>query len=417
METSYLQRLINDQCEEFLSKKTGTPREVAWHNLLNLGRIVAVTGIRRCGKSTLLRQIAEEADGGFVYLNFDDIRLSGFSESDYEVLITIFSKQHKDAIYLFDEIQLAPVWERFLRRMHDSGANIVVTGSNSSLLSNELGSHLTGRYLKQELFPFSFSESLTHHGLPRSASTTADTGLMLQKSLEYTESGGFPEYLTHQRRELLEQLFKDILIRGIIARYGIQEKQRIQDLALYLMSNPGAKISYGKLARRIGFKSPTSVKEYLGYMKDVYLLFQVRRFDWSLKRSMLAPRKVYPIDQGLSNAIAFTISPNRGHMLETAVFIQLLRNNQVWYYEGRGECDIIKKNIEKGYDCIQVCWHLSDENREREFAGLSEAMEFFQRDSGTIVTYDQEEIVTLDQDKTVTVIPFWRWVTSAGAHG
>ncbi len=416
METTYLQRLINDQRQEFLSKKTGTPREVAWNDLLNLGRIIAITGIRRCGKSTLLRQIAEDVNGGFVYLNFDDIRLSGFSESDYEVLITIFSKQRKEVIYLFDEIQLAPVWERFLRRMHDNGANIVVTGSNSSLLSNELGSHLTGRYLKQELFPFSFSESLTHFNLPQSVSTTAGKGLMLQKSFEYTESGGFPEYLTYQRRELLEQLFKDILIRDIIARHGIQEKQRIQDLALYLMSNPGAKISYGKLARRVGFKSHTSVKEFLGYMEDVYLLFQVRKFDWSLKRSMLAPRKVYPVDQGLSNAIAFKISPNRGHMLETAVFIQLLGNSQVWYFEGRGECDFVQKNNNGKYDCVQVCWHLSDDNREREFTGLCEAMEFFQRDSGIIITYDQEEIITLDQNRTVTVIPFWKWATSSGTH-
>lgn len=416
METSYLQRLINDQREEFLSRKLGTPREVAWHNLLNLGRIVAITGIRRCGKSTLLRQIAEEVNGGFIYLNFDDIRLSRFSEPDYEVLINIFSKQSKDTVYLFDEIQIAPAWERFLRRMHDNGANLIVTGSNSSLLSNELGSHLTGRYLKQELFPFSFGEALTHFGLPQSVSTTAGTGLMLQKSLEYTESGGFPEYLTYQRRELLEHLFKDILIRDIVARYGIQEKQRIQDLALYLMSNPGAKISYGKLARRIGFKSPTSVKEYLGYMEDVYLLFQVRRFDWSLKRSMLAPRKVYPVDQGLSNAIAFTISPNRGHMLETAVFIQLLGNSQVWYFEGRGECDYIRKNSNGRYDCIQVCWHLNEDNRAREFAGLDEAMEFFQRDTGTIVTYDQEDTISLNQSKTVRVIPFWKWATSAGTH-
>ena len=255
-----------------------------------------------------------------------------------------------------------------------------------------------------------------HFNLPQSVSTTAGTGLMLQKSFEYTESGGFPEYLIHQRRELLEQLFKDILIRDIIAMHGIQEKQRIQDLALYLMSNPGAKISYGKLARRIGFKSHTSVKEYLGYMEDVYLLFQVRRFDWSLKRSMLAPRKVYPVDQGLSNAIAFKISPNMGHMLETAVFIQLLGNSQVWYFEGRGECDFVQKNNNGKYDCVQVCWHPSDDNREREFAGLSEAMEFFQRDSGIIITYDQEEITTLDQDRTVTVIPFWKWATSAGTH-
>ncbi len=342
-------------------------------------------------------------------MNFDDIRLSRFSEADYEALFTIFTKESKDSVYLFDEIQLAPVWERFLRRMHDTGANLVVTGSNSSLLSNELGSHLTGRYLKHELFPFSFSEFLAHCELPQIASTTTDAGLMLRNSFAYIKSGGFPEYLTHYRRELLEQVFKDILFRDIIARYGIQEKQGIQDLALYLMSNPGAKISYGKLARVIGFRSPTSVKEYLGYMEDVYLLFQVRKFDWSLKRSILAPRKVYPVDQGLSNAVAFTISPNRGHMLETAVFIQLLRKGPVWYYVGKGECDFIWKDEDDKYECIQVCWHLNDENRKREYAGLEEATDFFNRDSGTIVTFDQEETITLNQC-CVKIIPFWKWI-------
>jgi predicted AAA+ superfamily ATPase len=416
MEFSYLNRLLNDQREEFLGKMPGIPREVPWGDLLSPGRILVITGIRRSGKSTLLRQIAESLNGNFVYMNFDDIRFSAFTEKDYDQLFSVFAGAGKDCIYLFDEIQAAPVWERFLRRMHDIGTQLVVTGSNSSLLTSELGSHLTGRYLKQELFPFSFREYLTYRRLKPTAQTTGDAGLLMNETRRFIEIGGFPEYIHYERRELLEQIFKDILFRDIIARFGIQEKKGIQELALYLVSNPGAKISYGKLASSIGFKSSTSVKEYLGHMEDAYLLFQLHKFDWSLKRSLLAPRKVYPVDQGLSNAVAFRISPNTGYMLETAVFIQLRRNMQVWYFSGRGECDFIVKDPEGGYRPVQVCWHLDRDNTDRELFGLEEAMEFFRQDTGTIVTSDQEETMTTSSGKTVEVVPFWRWAAGQPAR-
>jgi len=304
---------------------------------------------------------------------------------------------------------MAPAWERFLRRMHDMGSQIVVTGSNSSILSEELGSHLTGRYMKQELFPFSFREFLRfHNGNTIQSATTSEAGMLLQQSRHYLDSGGFPEYQQYHRRELLEHIFKDILFRDIIARHGIQEKVGIQDLAVYLMSNPGSKISYSKLARVMGIKSPTSVKEYLGYMEDVYLLFQVRKFDWSLKRSMLAPRKIYPVDNGLSSSVAFRTSPNLGHKLEIAVFIQMRKKGPVWYFTDKGECDFITK-AEEGYICTQVCWYLDGENREREFSGLDEAMQFFNQNTGTIVTLNQEETLSLSSGRTVQIIPFWKW--------
>lgn len=176
----------------------------------------------------------------------------------------------------------------------------------------------------------------------------------------------------------------------------------------FFLSNPGAKISYGKLATNLNFKSSTSVKNYLQYMEDVYLLFQLRRFDWSLKRSMLSPRKVYPVDNGLSSAVAFKASPDYGHKLETAVFIDLKRNGEVWYYSGRKECDFITKS-DTGYSCIQVCWHLDSNNRRRESGGLTEAMGFFNEQKGTIVTLDQEESVSTESPHQITVMPYWQW--------
>ncbi|MCK4505218.1 MAG: ATP-binding protein [Candidatus Aegiribacteria sp.] len=414
METLYLERLINDQRDELLSKDTGTPREVSWRNQLNLDRIVAVTGIRRCGKSTLLRQIAEYFGSDFNYINFDDLRLTSFSESDYDIFLTIFSKSKKSSIFLFDEIQLAPAWERYLRKLHDLGYNIVITGSNSSLLSNELGSHLTGRYIQQELFPFSFNEFLDFRSFKRVHESTDSVSRLMQLSKEYIFNGGFPEFLKHNRRELLEQTYRDIIYRDIIARYGIQERQAFRELAQYLMSNPGIKITYGKLAKQLGFRSSTSVKEYISHMEDVYLLFQIHKFDWSLKRSLLAPRKVYPVDNGLSHAVAFRLSPNRGHLLETAVFNQLRRFGSPWYYADRKECDFVIENRDTGYQCIQVCWHLEGDNQDRELGGLQEAMNYFDSGSGTIVTYDQERTVKLPEGRTARLVPFWRWAKRFG---
>ncbi len=416
METLYLERLINDQRDELLLKDTGTPREVSWKERLNLDRIVAITGIRRCGKSTLLRQIAEYCGSDFNYINFDDLRLTSFNESDYDILLTIFNKVKKSSIFLFDEIQLAPAWERYLRKLHDLGYNIVVTGSNSSLLSNELGSHLTGRYIRQELFPFSFNEFLDFKGFKWEQESTDSVAQLIQLSKEYIFNGGFPEFLKHNRRELLEQTYRDIIYRDIIARYGIQERQAFRELAQFLMSNPGMKITYGKLSKQLGFRSSTSVKEYISYMEDVYLLFQMNRFDWSLKRTLLAPRKVYPVDNGLSGAVAFHLSPNRGHLLETAVFNQLRRFGSPWYFSNHRECDFVIEDPDSGYKCIQVCWHLEGENQERELEGLQEALDFFDNRSGLIITYNQERTIRLSEGKTAKLVPFWRWARAFGIN-
>ncbi|PIE53421.1 AAA family ATPase [Candidatus Fermentibacteria bacterium] len=409
MEPLRLKRLIEDQRQEFLAKKPGVIREVKWRDLLSLERILAVTGIRRAGKSTLLRQIAEEEKYSFAYLNFDDIRLSGFQEDDYTTILSSYSALSEKTVFLFDEIQMAPAWERFLRRLHDIGRMVVVTGSNTSILSDELGSHLTGRYLKQELFPFSFREYLRFCGNSQKMPvSTAEADILLKCSIEYMENGGFPEYLPNQRRELLEHLFIDIITRDIIARHGIQGRSGFRDLALYLMSHAGCRMSYGKLAGTMGFRSATSAKEYLGFMEDAYLLFQLRRFDWSLKRSMLSPRKIYPIDNGLSSAVSFNISPDRGHKLETAVFLELKRNGEVWYYSGKSECDFIAGNS-SSRSCIQVCWYLDNENRQRELRGLNEAMDFFKLNTGTIVTLNQEEVIEENSGKRISVVPFWKW--------
>lgn len=267
----------------------------------------------------------------------------------------------------------------------------------------------------QELYPFSFREYLLHEDFdPREPRNTAEASLLLKQSTDYLEKGGFPEYLENPRRELLEHIFRDIIVRDIIARHGIQEKQSMKDLALFLMSNAGSRISYGKLAANLGFRSSTSVKDYLGYMEDVYLLFQLRRFDRSLKRGMLSQRKIYPVDNGLSSAVAFRTSPDHGHRLETAVFLDLKRTGQVWYYAGKGECDFIRRS-NTGHECIQVCWHLDRDNRRRELTGLTEAMDFFDESTGTIVTLDQDNSISTEQGHRIEVIPYWRWALNAYA--
>jgi predicted AAA+ superfamily ATPase len=365
-----------------------------------------VSGIRRCGKSTLLRQFVQKLKRPYFYLNFDDIRLASFSHTDFGLLDNVISDSGARLIF-FDEIQSAEHWELYVRQKLDEGFQLVITGSNASLLSREFGSRLTGRHLSRELFPFSYNEFCGFTGL--------ETGS--KSLLNYLEKGGFPEFLKTGNTEILAQLQSDILYRDIAVRYGLRDVASLRRLFVYLVSNPAQLFSPSKLTRIAGVKSPTTVLEYISFFEAAYLIHLLPCFAWSVKAQNLAPKKAYIADTGLIKTGAVSFCGNFGALLENCVFNSLRTKTGVsdtstergiYYFTGKngGECDFIVSPHEKP-SCIQVCWELTKDNQEREIYGLLEAMEFFKLDNGTILTFDTEDII-LTEGKKIKVIPLWK---------
>ena len=376
---------------------------------------LVVCGIRRCGKSTLLRQFVRKLKRPYFYLNFDDIRLASFSHTDFGLIDKVIAESGAKLIF-FDEIQSAQKWELYVRQKLNEGFQVVITGSNASLLSRELGSRLTGRHLSKELFPFSYTEFCRFTGVNAGSQSLSN----------YIEKGGFPEYLKTGNTNILTQLQSDILYRDIAVRYGIRDAASLQRLFVYLVSNPSQLFSPSKLTSIVGAKSPTTVLEYISFFTSAYLINLLPRFAWSVKAQNLAPKKVYIADTGLIKTGAVSFSGNLGALLENCVYNVLrakagssvLPSNEGIYYftdKNGGECDFIS-SPKNNPSCIQVCWELTHDNQDREINGLLAAMEFFNLDYGTILTFDSEDIIKTD-GKKIDVIPVWKYMAREDNNG
>ena len=372
-------------------KDTGIVREMLKKISLNQQMIQVISGIRRSGKSTLMKQLMKKIKK-YYYFNFEDIRSIGFTVKDFEKLDEIFKENFGESDhYFFDEIQNVPEWERFIRQKHDEGKKIIITGSNASLLSRELGTKLTGRHLTYELFPFSYKEMLKLKGKKESIKTLR----------EYLNKGGFPEYLKYEKTEILQELLKDILARDIIVRHKLKDSKIIKELTIYLISNIGKEFSYNKLKEYFNTGSTNTIISYISFLEDSFVLFTVPRFDYSLKKQIINPKKIYAIDTGLIRANTTSFTLDDGRIIENAVFLHLRKKyKEIFYYKGNRECDFLIKEGTKITHAVQVCNILTEENKQREIEGLQEAMQKFNLKKGTIITMDQK-----DKIENVEIIP------------
>ncbi|MES2545356.1 MAG: ATP-binding protein [Bacteroidota bacterium] len=354
--------------------------------------IQVISGIRRCGKSTLLNFLMQKYDK-VAYFNFEDPRIINFEVSDFSKLEEIIPKNVQ--AYFFDEIQNVAQWEVYIRQLHDYGKKVFVTGSNASLLSKDLGTRLTGRYLNTELFPFSYVEFLDFEKKEPSLQTLSN----------YLERGGFPEYLKSNNVEVLQNLFKDIVFRDIAIRYGIRNTKTLIDIALFLISNIAKETTYTSLKKTFQVGSTNTVVDYLTWLEDAYLLFFLHKFSYSAKSISVNPRKVYAIDNGLINANSLSFSSDNGRKLENAVYI-FLRNKgaKMYYFREKNECDFVLFEKEKCTTAIQVCYEINEDNKTRELNGLLEAMQFFDLKEGIIITQNQKDTLQME-DKTILMIP------------
>lgn len=407
---SLLEEVVNDQLEYFRKKDTGTARRIDFDKYLKTRQITVISGIRRSGKSTLLSQFSRRI-GAYYYINFDDERLMGLAVEDFHNLMVVFQKLYPANAIFLDEVQNISGWERFVRRVHDEGYKIFITGSNARLLSSELATHLTGRYVKIELYPFSFREFLDFHGIDYSAGSTRGKASVLKHFDEYLKNGGFPEFVRYRDQESLKRVYDDILYRDILVRFKIREVKAFKQLASFLFSNLTKEASYNSLKNSLGFKSVTSVKNYIEFMQEAFLVFELPRHDFSLKKQMATGRKIYVIDNGLRNAVSFYFSEDMGRLFENLVFIELKRRGEeVFYFKGKNECDFLVRKGTRITGAIQVSKEVrKGVNEDREIGGVIEASKAFELKTGTILTQHREDEIIKD-GITVRLIPVWKWL-------
>jgi len=389
-----LYQIIRAQSLNIANKDIGLKRDTL-PLLPNLAaHALIVSGIRRCGKSTLLFQLLNSKYPGALYLNFEDPRLYEFENNDFLRLDNLIREQNL-SVLMFDEIQIIPEWERYVRQKLDEGYKVVVTGSNASLLSRELGTKLTGRHITKELFPFSYHEFISHQKIKPST----------ESSIDYLKIGGFPEYIKERTDDILNHLFEDILIRDIAVHYNIKDIRTLQRLAQYLISNVGKPISGNKLKNIFEVGATSTVLEYLSHMEYSYLLHFVPKFSYSLKKQIANPRKVYAIDTGLINVNSGSFTEDNGRKFENLIYLHLRRTyKEIYYFSEKGECDFIAFKNGAFHQAIQVCFELNPDNLDREVNGMVEALELFNIKEGTLVTISQKDQLEKN-GKVIHVIP------------
>lgn len=405
-----LEQVIIDQRLSFDKRNAGTKRHVDFSDILNSERIVVITGIRRSGKSTLLRQIAGHLDE-FHYINFDDERLFGFNLDDFQKLMLLFHKIGTSKTLLIDEIQNVKHWERFLRRVFDEGYKIIVTGSNAKLLSSELATHLTGRHKRVELFPFSFQEYLDYSMVNYKVLSSTNTAQILKAFDEYLQKGGFPEYAKNLDIEDLQNTYNDIIYKDLIVRFAIKNAKAFKTLAHYLYSNFTKEISYNSLKSMTGIGNANTIKDYIDYLEQSYLLFECYKYDFSLKQQTVYNKKIYVVDNGLRNAVSFRFSTEFGQQLENLVYVELKRRHKdVYFYKTKDnyETDFIIPNAQ--YSLIQVSYTMQNpETAKREHRALIHAMTELGVSESLIITYNEEEIIDVS-GKKIHVLPAYKWL-------
>lgn len=383
---------------------------------LQTSEILIISGIRRCGKSVLMQQIRDRLVEKDFFFNFDDERLANFKLDDFQKLqecfVELFGEQHT---YYFDEIQNIEGWERFVRRLYNAGNKIVITGSNARMLSRELGTHLTGRYLQVEIYPFSFQEYLAMNEIPVNAKTlytTTGRATMVKSFVKYMECGGFPKFLQDGSVSYLTSLYESIIYRDILTRNGLTNEKEMLELMFYLASNATKRVTYSSLGKVVGIQHPDTIKNYLEYIQQTYLISQLFRYDPSVKKQMMSPKKIYFVDNAIIKRIGFNATENNGVFLENLVFIEMKRRGwDVYYYADKKECDFIVRKGLHISDAYQVTLKMdSPQTREREIAGVREAMQAYSLSKGYILTFEGKETINFDDGTIVEVVPVWEWI-------
>lgn len=396
-------------------------------NVLENSEIIKViSGPRRSGKSVYGISILKNTN--FIYMNFDDQGL--IQKNNHNTIYRFINLLYHNSKYIFlDEIQNLYQWEFFVSMLHRNGYNIILTGSNSKLLSKELGSKLTGRYIEERIFPFSFKEylcvklgieyheiiQLINNGMHNPYNKDLLKILILLNS--YLEEGGYPIIVTTNidYRNYLDTLFNSIIYEDIIKRYSIKSGLLLSNLSKYLVSLFAKEYSYTKLRNILGFKNVNTVKSYVNYLEEAFLIFSLNRYSFKFKEQINSPKKVYIIDNGFISAFYIKSVDLESRLLENQVFLQLLRKNKIpnhtlFYYKTKygKEVDFVIKDdhSNKVKQLIQVAYSIKDlDTKKREVNALEEASEELRCNNCSIITWDESTVLT--GNINIECIPLW----------
>jgi len=377
--------------------------------------IKVIIGPRRAGKSFFAIHLLSKL-GNFGYVNFEDERLLGLT--NYDELINIIKSLYNNPKYLlFDEIQNLEKWELFVNRLRRHGYNIVITGSNSRLLSRELATFLTGRHMQIVIFPLSFEEILK---MEKKELTKAE---IKEKLFNYLTYGGYPEPLVKglNYKDYLSTLFDSIIYKDIIKRFKIRHIQAIADLANFLISNTAKEFSLNTLAKLTKCKSVHTIQKYLSYLEEAFLFFMVKRFSFKVKEQIAQNKKIFCIDPGFIHAKAFRFSKDIGKLYENVAAIRLKKlemENKIELFYWRGEkeeVDFVVKQGLKIKQLIQVCSDIGDiKTKQREIRALLKASKELRCKNLLVLTEDyegEEQAEWFGIKRKVKFVPLWKWLS------
>lgn len=376
--------------------------------------VKVILGPRRAGKSVFSMQLLQGID--FAYLNFDDERLLRVADYD-EFIKAIRQVYGKTRTLLFDEIQNLKDWELFINRLQRQGFRIVITGSNAHLLSRELSTHLTGRFIQFQILPFSFKEFLRakSFSIDETLEMKERQGLLLGYLDEYIDKGGFPEVVVKhvEPKSYLTTLFESILFKDITKRYNVRYSKKLYDLGYYLTANHSCEFTNTRLKKILDFRSVHTVENYVKYLSEAFLLFSVDRFSFKLKEQLKSPKKIYCYDTGMAKSVKFGITHDAGKFVENIVAIELLRRGiePYTYKTANGkEVDFLIKKANEVVELIQVSYDISDyATKKRELSALIKAGEELRCDRLVVITWDQKGEESFNNIR-ISFLPLWRWL-------
>lgn len=402
--------------DELLSR----PYLERWSNqdmdlLLNSHLIKLITGPRRVGKST--QALLMLRNRNFAYLNFDSQQL--LDAWDADLVMRMLDDVYPGYEYLLlDEVQNLDAWDLWVSELYRLGKNLVITGSNAKMLSSEMATALTGKYLKVEMLPFSLEEFFDWNKLDLSKlnhEQQADASALMD---DYLRNGGYPEVVASRQltRTYLDTLFDSIVWKDVAKRHSVRNVTDLNDLALYLVSNFCNPVSANELTEELGFSSVNTTKKFMDYLHEPYLFYYLPRYNNKLKLMKKAPRKVYVVDNGFVAAKAFSLSDNLGRLLENQVFVELLRqgydtDKTMLYYRSRNdkEVDFVLRKGTHIEQLVQVCYDMSNAKTEkREVDSLIECAVELNCRNLVIVTNNDERVIEKDGYR-INVVPVAKW--------
>ena len=402
IQIDYQPRCYHEQVEKYLKS-----------NLMKL-----ITGPRRAGKSVFSLLLLRGKR--FAYLNFDDDKL--LKDFDEEHIMQVLKEVYSDYDYLLlDEPQNLPNWDLWVSKLYRRGYNLVITGSNSNLLSSEMASLLTGRYLSIEILPFSLRETLEYRKSNFNPALPEDKADFMLQVEDYFHYGGYPEIINNRdiTESYLKTLFDSIIMKDIVRRYKVRKVEELYQFATYMISIFTSPFTYSSITEELGLSSKTTVQKFCTYLKNCYLFFYLPRYNHKLKLMQKAPQKVYIVDNGFLSSSAFQISENKGRLLENLVLLEFIRRKyeigkNLFYYRNQSdkEVDFVVRENNVVRQLVQVCWDMSNpKTQKREIGSLMACAKDFPNGELFVITWNEQKEITMNE-KIIHVIPYYKWCLS-----